>query len=146
MSHQYSTKQLAIRLKAVCLALARIFQKFGLVCVLNVCVVHEALAQWTERTSSGSRNWSSIASSNNGAKLAAAVNDGYVYTSTDSGVTWTERTAAGSEYWVSIASSSDGANLAAVWTGEAEGGYLHYSEDSGASWVTLYGPNEVGRY
>ena len=67
MSRQSSTKQLAIRLKAVCLAL---------VCVLNVCAVHEALAQWTERTSSGSNAWSSIASSSDGTKLVAAVDGG----------------------------------------------------------------------
>ena len=43
-------------------------------------------------------------------KLAAAVGGeaGYIYTSTDSGVTWTQRTSGGEREWASIASSSDG--------------------------------------
>jgi hypothetical protein len=36
------------------------------------------------------------------------VDNGFIYTSTDAGVTWTEQTGAGSRTWLSIASSSDG--------------------------------------
>ena len=39
---------------------------------------------------------------------------GYIYTSSDTGVTWTAQTAAGSRTWYSITSSSDGTKIAAV--------------------------------
>ena len=86
---------------------------------------------WTERTDAGSRSWIGIASSGDGAKLAAVVNGGYVYTSTDSGATWTERTVAGSRAWRRIASSYDGTKLAAV----VNAGYVYTSADSGATWT-----------
>ena len=41
-------------------------------------------------------------------KLAAVVYNGYIYTSTDSGVTWTQQTNSTSKSWISIASSNDG--------------------------------------
>jgi type II secretory pathway pseudopilin PulG len=86
---------------------------------------------WTQRTSAGLRAWSGVASSSNGTNLAAAVNGGYIYTSTDSGATWTERTSAGSRAWHSIASSSNGTKLAAA----VNGGYIYTSTDSGATWT-----------
>ena len=69
---------------------------------------------WTQQTSSGSRSWYSVASSADGTKLVAVVYSGYIYTSTDSGVTWTQQTSAGSQIWFSVASSADGTKLAAV--------------------------------
>jgi len=45
--------------------------------------------------------------------LAAVVNPGYIYTSTDAGVTWTEQTNASSSSWQAIASSSNG--IVRVW-------------------------------
>jgi hypothetical protein len=87
-----------------------------------------------------SKIWQSITSSSDGTKLAAVVQSGLIYTSTNSGVTWTERTNAGggvtgeslSKSWRSITSSSDGTKLAAV----VYGGYIYTSTDSGASWTT----------
>ena len=38
-------------------------------------------ATWTERTSAGSRNWISVASSSDGTKLVAVVASGYICTS-----------------------------------------------------------------
>jgi hypothetical protein len=38
------------------------------------------LLSWSQQTNSGSRSWSSITSSSDGTKLAAAVNVGYIYT------------------------------------------------------------------
>jgi len=92
-----------------------------------------ALDGWVERTSAGARNWWVIASSSDGTKLVAGVRNGYIYTSTDSGITWVERTNAGSRDWYSMASSSDGTKLVAgVYS---SGGYIYTSDDSGASWV-----------
>jgi photosystem II stability/assembly factor-like uncharacterized protein len=67
---------------------------------------------WTEQINSGSRRWTSVASSSDGTKLTASVNGGYIYTSSDSGVNWIEQTSAGPQYWYSVASSSDGTKLA----------------------------------
>ena len=41
------------------------------------------------RPGSPSENWQTVASSSDGTHLVAAVNDGYIYTSTDSGTNWT---------------------------------------------------------
>ena len=40
-----------------------------------------------------------IASDSTGGHLAAVVYNGYIYTSSDYGVTWTNRTGAGAHYW-----------------------------------------------
>lgn len=85
---------------------------------------------WTQRTTSGSRSWSSIASSYDGKRLTACVRDGYIYTSSDYGATWKERTAAGSRYWCSISSSSDGSVIVAG----ANSKYLYVSKDYGETW------------
>ena len=56
-----------------------------------------------------------IASSSDGAKLAAGVWEGHIWTSCDSGLSWTERSVGGApKLWLDIASSSDGTKLAAV--------------------------------
>ncbi|MBF0464470.1 MAG: hypothetical protein HQK88_09540 [Nitrospirae bacterium] len=86
---------------------------------------------WSAKTTSGSRNWYSIASSSDGKRLAAVVRNGYIYTSTNSGASWTAQTNAGSRNWYSITSSSDGTKLTAgVWNG-----YIYTSADSGATWT-----------
>ncbi|TFJ82445.1 hypothetical protein NSK_006271 [Nannochloropsis salina CCMP1776] len=86
---------------------------------------------WTEQTAAGSRDWASIASSLDGTNLAAVVNGGSIYTSTDAGVSWTEQADTDSRSWSSIASSSDGMNLAAV----VNGGSIYTSTDAGVSWT-----------
>ena len=60
------------------------------------------------------RDWNAIASSADGARLAATVSSGSIYTSADSGASWTEDATAGARNWVSIAMSADGQRLAAV--------------------------------
>ena len=86
---------------------------------------------WTKQMNAGSRNWTSVASSADGTKLAAGVSNGYIYTSTDSGVTWIERTTSGARYWKLMVSSSDGIKLAAV----VDSSYIYTSNDSGATWT-----------
>ncbi len=53
----------------------------------------------------------SVASSADGTKLVAVVQNGQIYTSTDSGFTWTPRDS--DRNWKSVASSSDGTKLVA---------------------------------
>ncbi len=88
-------------------------------------------ATWTQQTASGARYWYGITSSDDGTKLAAVTDGGYIYTSTDSGATWVEQTASDERNWTGITSSDDGTKLAAV----TDGGYIYTSTDSGATWV-----------
>jgi hypothetical protein len=100
---------------------------------------------WTPRGSA--LKWMDIASSSDGRKLVATdfganANGGYIYTSTDSGVTWTPRGLA--RNWKAIASSSDGTNLVTAdypdfnWN-EPDRGYIYTSNDSGETWVERKG-------
>jgi photosystem II stability/assembly factor-like uncharacterized protein len=88
----------------------------------------DGATSWIQRTGSGS--WNYIASSDDGTKLAV-VNNTFIYTSTDSGVTWTLQSGAGSRFWQWITSSSDGTKLAAV----VNNGYIYTSTDSGVTWT-----------
>jgi hypothetical protein len=93
--------------------------------------------------------WSAITSSIDGANLAATVNGGTIYTSSDSGVSWTARTDGvnpsnglpATANWVSIASSGDGAKLAAI--AATPNGGVWTSSNSGSTWTqgTLTGTN-----
>jgi photosystem II stability/assembly factor-like uncharacterized protein len=82
---------------------------------------------WIARDSN--RDWTVIASSADGTKLVAVVENGQIYTSTDSGVNWTARES--NRNWRGIASSSDGTKLAAA----AQGGQIYTSTDSGVTWT-----------
>lgn len=86
-------------------------------------------ATWTAQTAANSRNWTGIASSADGSKLAAVDYGGFIYTSADSGVSWTARNSP--RNWYSIASSADGNKLVAV----VDGGQIHTSIDAGVSWT-----------
>ncbi|MDH7555138.1 MAG: clostripain-related cysteine peptidase, partial [Spirochaetota bacterium] len=72
--------------------------------------------------------WQSITISQDGTKLAAAVYDGYIFTSGDGGTTWVQRNTPKS--WTSITGSQDGTKLAAT----VYGGYIYTSSDSGVTW------------
>lgn len=86
---------------------------------------------WLITARDSDRAWSSVAASSDFTKLVATVSPGYIYTSTDSGVTWTEQTLSGSRAWTAVTSSADGTKLAAV----VNGGYIYTSADSGATWT-----------
>ncbi|MFA6158770.1 MAG: hypothetical protein WC763_04095 [Candidatus Paceibacterota bacterium] len=75
------------------------------------------------------RNWVSITSSSDGTKLAAVVNNGQIYTSTNSGVNWTARDS--NRSWRSVTSSSDGTKLVAV----VNSGQIYTSTNSGVNWT-----------
>ncbi|MEO6109755.1 MAG: prepilin-type N-terminal cleavage/methylation domain-containing protein [Candidatus Saccharimonadales bacterium] len=83
---------------------------------------------WTQRIGPGMKNWKAVASSADGTKLAAVVNSGFIYTSTDSGATWTQRDS--SRSWTNVASSADGTKLVATTYG-----FIYTSTDSGATWT-----------
>lgn len=98
-------------------------------------------ATWTRQNGNNNASgyWSSIASSADGTKLVATVGytihntspSGFIYTSTDSGVTWSPRF--GSARWSSAASSADGTKLVAA-IHDSSNGYIYTSTDSGATW------------
>ncbi len=83
--------------------------------------------RWTARDVN--RNWRGLASSADGARLVAVVNNGQIYTSTDSGATWTARDSI--RNWYAVTSSADGSKLSAV----VYGGQIYTSTDSGISWI-----------
>jgi len=95
----------------------------------------EAGYQWPQ-SCAPSTNWTSIASSADGVRLAAVVSGGAIYTSTNSGVTWTQSSAP-STNWYSIASSADGTHLAAGASG------IYISTNSGLMWTRSSAPSGI---
>lgn len=84
-------------------------------------------ASWRARETV--RNWRSVATSAEGSRLIAAVNGGFLYTSTDRGLNWTQRETSRSWRWV--ASSANGQRLAAV----AGTNQVFVSTDAGGTWT-----------
>ncbi len=84
---------------------------------------------WTITARDSIRTWTDVASSSDGTNLAAVVNGGQIYTSTNSGFSWTPQES--NRSWTGIASSSDGTKLVAV----VNGGQIYTSTDSGVSWT-----------
>jgi hypothetical protein len=97
----------------------------GISNVLNLNVVIANIRQ----------SWSAVASSADGSHLAAAVNGGLIYISTNSGTTWFA-TSAPSTNWSALVMSADGSQLTAA----VNGGLIYSSTDSGASWVAANVP------
>ncbi|MBP6884397.1 MAG: peptidoglycan-binding protein [Candidatus Pacebacteria bacterium] len=94
---------------------------------------------WIQRTSAGSDNWRSLASSSDRSRIAAipALTGGAnIYISTDGGISWTPRTVPGAHQLWSLAMSSDGMRLIA---GD-NNGYIYTSTDGGVVWVTRTSP------
>ena len=89
------------------------------------------------------QHWSLVASSDDGSKLVAAVWQGYIYTSQDSGSTWTESTSSTRQAWSAVDTSGDGNKLVALSgdMGYAEG-LIHTSHNSGLTWtLSTYSTN-----
>lgn len=83
------------------------------------------------------RAWSSIAMSLDGTFIVAVVNGGFIYTSTNSGLTFTQR--ATTANWGCVACSSTGQYCAA---GNATDMKLYLSNDYGATWAeSITAPN-----
>jgi hypothetical protein len=94
---------------------------------------------WALRESN--RSWTDIATSTDGMKLAAVVNGGLLYTSSDGGVNWQPRDTRTTDdpasppgppnrKWISIAASGDGMTLVAA----VDGGKIYHSRDGGQEW------------
>lgn len=114
-------------MNAVCF---RILWRLGLTYVMagsNLCLSQS----WTQ-TSAHITNWTCVASSADGGKLVAAVNGGFIYTSTNSGLSWTQ-TSAPTNSWTSLACSADGTRLFAACSAW-EDLPVYSSSNSGATW------------
>jgi len=95
-------------------------------------------------TSPGSSpNWTNIASSSDGVKLAVVANNRNVWTSINSGSTWTNQTGSGVRNWGYIASSLDGTKLIAA---VQYSGDLFTSSDSGVTWTDRASAGTRGWY
>lgn len=94
-------------------------------------------ASWSQTVSSG--DWLNIASSADGAKLAAVNLDDSIYTSTNAGTTWNQANVPANR-WLSIASSADGSVLLAA--GGLIGQFI-ISTNSGGAW---FSPTNITGY
>jgi hypothetical protein len=109
------------------------------------CFITRASSQTWTQTSAPLTNWTCVASSADGSRVVAGVNDGGIYTSQDSGATWMQ-TSAPITNWSSIACSADGTKLtaaAAVFSNNRyEGdGAIYVSPNSGTNWIATSVPN-----
>jgi photosystem II stability/assembly factor-like uncharacterized protein len=82
-------------------------------------------------------NWQAVACSADKTRVVAGVYGGYIYISTDSGMTWTASTNAPYANWQAVASSADGTKLVAA----INNGSIYTSMDSGTTWVSNNVPN-----
>jgi hypothetical protein len=85
---------------------------------------------WTQQTSSGSRNWLSLAMTTTGSSIIAGTYVNHIFSSTTRGASWTTLGDYGSGYWNKVAVSANGTYILATNYG---GGYSWLSTDSGAS-------------
>lgn len=90
-------------------------------------------ASWTLQDSA--RDWTAVASSDDGNRLVAVAAGGYIYTSTDAGQTWTARATDSTRLWKTVTSSADGTQLAAA----VDRGGIFTSSDGGESWIEQTG-------
>ncbi len=103
---------------------------FTVLCGLLVAALARGQT-WTLTSANTNLNWTSMASSADGSKLAATASG--IYLSTNSGAEWTTSSAP-AEAWSSIASSADGTHLIAA------DGSVYLSTNSGSTWTPLKTP------
>ena len=87
---------------------------------------------WTLRSSAGTRNWSSVAISDNGLIIYASETPGGIYKSVDGGNSWV-KTAAITASWSKIVCSSSGEKILAFALSNAA--YTSFSNDGGLTWT-----------
>jgi len=93
-------------------------------------------ATWAS-TTAPTNQWSSVACSKDGVKLAAAADPGSIYLSGDSGASWTTSNVP-ILAWSSLASSADGSQLVAA----ATLGGIYISTNSGVTWIQTDAPTD----
>ena len=81
------------------------------------------------------QNWTQLVSASDAIHLAAATNNGAIYTSANGGVTWTAQNS-GINGWSALAISADGTHLIAVTQTEQ----IFVSSDSGVTWTATAAP------
>jgi hypothetical protein len=97
---------------------------------------------WSEYFT-GSKMWSSIVTSSDGTKFAAAQSNGPIWLSSDAGVTFVQREMAQMEAledWKSLASSSD----LTILHGVSNLNFVYNSNDFGLTWDRVAGPGAAG--
>jgi photosystem II stability/assembly factor-like uncharacterized protein len=92
---------------------------------------------WTLQTNPPSAYWTSIVSSPDGNRLAAAAAFGTVYLSTDAGINWMATDLPTNFLWQSIAGSTDGSKLIVA----GDPGPIYVSTNSGATWTNTDAPS-----
>lgn len=91
-------------------------------------------ATWTQHaTAPGMYEWGPVASSSDGTRLVAVLQNSAIYTSTDSGVTWVPQNPITVNFY-SLVSSADGSKLAGE-TGYSQ--FIYTSVDGGTNWNAL---------
>ncbi len=82
------------------------------------------------RTNASVQNWKAISISQDGQRMAAVINSGFIHVSTNFGVNWAQSPAP-SAAWQGVASSEDGLRLVAV----ANGAQINTSVNGGTNWT-----------
>lgn len=88
---------------------------------------------WSNITSAGVHNWSTVAINDSGTVMAAGDSGGYIYLSTNSGSTWSPQnsTYPGTGTWYSLDMNSTGSVIA----GTSNGTTAVITSNSGATWA-----------
>ena len=95
-------------------------------------------ASWTETTQN--IGFRCVAASADGTKVVGAQTYGFIFTSTDSGVTFAQANSPQCT-WLFLTSSTDGTRLAAVGQPEQPGpSQIYTSSDSGSNWLLTIAP------
>ena len=113
---------------------------FGILNIVTMLLMAQsALAQsWSQSTSSF-LPWTAVTSSANGSQIWAALTNGPVFHSTNSGASWKTVNWGNAYYTTGLASSPNGDVLAAV-TGYRTPGKIYVSTNSGATWPATTAP------
>jgi hypothetical protein len=99
------------------------------------------LGQSWVATSAPNEEWTAIASSADGSRLAAAAESGQIYLSADAGSHWSKAasTNLAPQQWTAIACSADASRLVAV----ANPGAIYLSTNSGVDWEAVEGTSNA---
>ena len=89
---------------------------------------------WSQSGSVGGQNWSAVTGGVSSGIYYACVNGGYIYYSTNGGVTWTQQATV--QAWTGIAAGSTAGVAFACVTG----GGIYYTTNSGTTWTLSSAP------